>query len=149
MYLRFFGMIATAIIVMFSLTYLESYAIYEHATFSETRTYMAFLMGAAMTIIMLGFMWGMYKNTFANIAIVIGGVVAFAAALYLVRSQVFVDQVSYMRAMIPHHSIAIMTSERSDIRDPRVRKLADEIIEAQRREIAEMKYLIRDLEREE
>ncbi|WP_324355060.1 DUF305 domain-containing protein [Methyloceanibacter sp.] len=134
---------------MFSLTYLESYAIYEHATFSETRTYMAFLMGAAMTIIMLGFMWGMYKNTFANIAIVIGGVVAFAAALYLVRSQVFVDQVSYMRAMIPHHSIAIMTSERSDIRDPRVRKLADEIIEAQRREIAEMKYLIRDLEREE
>jgi DUF305 family protein family protein len=149
MYLRFFGMIATAIIVMFSLTYLESYAIYEHATFSETRTYMAFLMGVAMTIIMLGFMWGMYENKLANVSIVVVGVVAFAAALYLVRSQLFVDQVSYMRAMIPHHSIAILTSERADIRDPRVRKLADEIIEAQRREIAEMKYLIRDLEREE
>src|SRR5690606_13396815 len=52
---------------------------------------------------------------------------------------------SYMRAMIPHHSIAIMTSERAQIRDPRVRKLADEIIEAQRREIAEMRYLIADL----
>lgn len=145
-YLRFFGMIATAIVVMFGLTYLESYAIYEHATFSETRTYMAFLMGAAMVIIMLGFMWGMYKNTVANIAIVIGGIIGFAVALYLVRSQILVDQVSYMRAMIPHHSIAIMTSERADIRDPRVRKLAAEIIEAQRREIAEMKYLIRDLE---
>ncbi|WP_324355330.1 DUF305 domain-containing protein [Methyloceanibacter sp.] len=139
-------MIATAIVVMFGLTYLESYAIYEHATFSETRTYMAFLMGAAMVIIMLGFMWGMYKNTVANIAIVIGGIIGFAVALYLVRSQILVDQVSYMRAMIPHHSIAIMTSERADIRDPRVRKLAAEIIEAQRREIAEMKYLIRDLE---
>lgn len=145
-YLRFFGMIATAIVVMFGLTYLESYAIYEHATFSETRTYMAFLMGAAMVLIMLGFMWGMYKNTVANIAIVIGGIIGFAVALYLVRSQILVDQVSYMRAMIPHHSIAIMTSERADIRDPRVRKLAAEIIEAQRREIAEMKYLIRDLE---
>ena len=53
----------------------------------------------------------------------------------------------YMKAMIPHHSIAILTSERAQISDPRVRKLADEIIEAQRREIAEMKYLIRDLER--
>jgi xanthine/uracil permease len=145
-YLRFFGMIATAIVVMFGLTYLESYAIYEHATFSETRTYMAFLMGAAMVLIMLGFMWGMYKNTVANIAIVIGGIIGFAVALYLVRSQILVDQVSYMRAMIPHHSIAIMTSERANIRDPRVRKLAAEIIEAQRREIAEMKYLIRDLE---
>src|SRR3546814_7149385 len=50
-----------------------------------------------------------------------------------------------MRAMIPHHSIAIMTSDRAQIRDPRVRKLADEIIEAQRREIAEMRYLIRDV----
>ena len=148
-YLRFLGMIATAIIVMFSLTYLESYAIYEHATFSETRSYMAFLMGAAMTIIMLGFMWGMYKSPLANIAIVIGGIAAFGLTLYLLRSQVFVDQVSYMRAMIPHHSIAILTSERADIRDARVRKLADEIIEAQRREIAEMIYLIRDLEKGE
>ena len=51
-----------------------------------------------------------------------------------------------MKAMIPHHSIAIMTSERAHIRDPRVRALADGIIEAQVREIAEMKALIADLE---
>jgi uncharacterized protein (DUF305 family) len=49
--------------------------------------------------------------------------------------------------MIPHHSIAILTSERAHIRDPRVRKLADEIIEAQVSEIGEMKQLIADLER--
>jgi len=57
-----------------------------------------------------------------------------------------VDQVSWMKAMIPHHSIAILTSERADIQDPRVRELADSIIEAQRREIDEMKALIKDLE---
>ena len=48
--------------------------------------------------------------------------------------------------MIPHHSIAILTSERANIYDPRVRKLADDIIEAQRLEISEMKALIADLE---
>jgi uncharacterized protein (DUF305 family) len=71
----------------------------------------------------------------------------FAAALWLVRSQETVDDVSYMKAMIPHHSIAILTSERAHIRDLRVRMLADKIIEAQVREIGEMKALIADLER--
>ena len=70
----------------------------------------------------------------------------FAGALWLVRSQETVSDVSYMKAMIPHHSIAIMTSERAHIRDPRVRELADKIIEAQVREIGEMKQLIADLE---
>ncbi len=100
-----------------------------------------------MAIIMLGFMLGMYRDKRANLAIVIGSLVAFAVALFLVRSQETVGDVSYMKAMIPHHSIAIMTSERAHIRDPRVRKLADGIIEAQVREIAEMEQLIADLEK--
>lgn len=72
----------------------------------------------------------------------------FALSLFLVRSQETVDDVSYMKAMIPHHSIAIMTSERAHIRDPRVRELADEIIAAQVREIGEMEALIAELEAE-
>lgn len=88
----------------------------------------------------------MYKNQGANLGIIGGSLVVFAAALWLVRSQARVDDVSYMRAMIPHHSIAILTSERARITDPRVRKLTDKIIEAQRREIDEMKALIRELE---
>ena len=72
--------------------------------------------------------------------------VVFALALWLVRSQTTIDDEEYMAAMIPHHSIAIMTSERAHIRDPRVRKLAHDIILAQRREIAQMKYLIEDIE---
>ena len=48
--------------------------------------------------------------------------------------------------MIPHHSIAILTSERANIEDPQVQELADSIIEAQRNEIEEMKTYIKDLE---
>ncbi|MBA2430786.1 MAG: DUF305 domain-containing protein [Chthoniobacterales bacterium] len=91
-------------------------------------------------------MWPMYRNKAANFAILIAAVSAFVGALVLVRSQATVDDVAYMKAMIPHHSIAIMTSERARLADPRVRKLADKILEAQVREIAEMKALIADLE---
>jgi hypothetical protein len=140
-YIRFGLMILTSTVVMFILMYLNTYA-WEHVFFSETRTYMAILMGATMAGIMLAYMLGMYSNTQLNIAISVAAILVFALSLWLVRSQVTVSGKSYMRAMIPHHSIAIMTSERAQIRDPRVHKLADEIIEAQRREIAEMRYLI-------
>ena len=144
-YVRFGLMILTSTVVMFILMYLNTYAL-EHVFFSETRTYMAILMGATMAVIMLAYMLGMYANKALNIAIFAGAIVVFALSLWLVRSQVTVSGPSYMQAMIPHHSIAIMTSERAQISDPRVRKMADEIIEAQRREIGEMKALIADLE---
>lgn len=144
-YIRFAAMIATSTVIMFGLMYLNTYAL-DHVTFSETRAWMALLMGAVMAIVMIGFMWSMYGNRRVNMAIVAAGVVVFAGSLWLVRSQETVDDLSYMKAMIPHHSIAIMTSERAHIRDPRVRELADAIIEAQVREIGEMKDLIADLE---
>lgn len=144
-YGRFAAMIATSTVVMFILMYLNSYAL-GHIEYSQTRMWMAFVMGATMAVIMLGFMWNMYKSMRANIGIVGGGIIVFAAALWLVRSQETVDDVSYMKAMIPHHSIAILTSERAHIKDPRVRKLADGIIDAQVREITEMKQLIASLE---
>ena len=144
-YGRFFAMIATSTVVMFGLMYLNTY-LWTHVFWSETRAYMALLMGATMAIIMLGFMLSMYSSKMANATIFIGASVVFAASLWLVRSQVTVGDTSYMRAMIPHHSIAIMTSSRADISDPRVRKLADEIIYAQDKEIAEMRYLVNDID---
>ena len=146
-YRRFAAMIATSTVVMFGLMYLNTYAI-EHVAFSQTRAWMALVMGATMAVVMLGFMWGMYKNTRANVAIVVAAVAVFAISLTLVRSQATVGDVSYMKAMIPHHSIAIMTSERANIRDPEVRRLADQIMEAQVREIAEMERHIVRLEAE-
>jgi hypothetical protein len=145
-YPKFVAMIATSTVVMFGLMYLNTYAL-DHIFFSETRAYMALLMGATMAVVMLGFMLKMYNNRKANIGILVGSAMIFAASLWLVRSQATIEDVSWMKAMIPHHSIAILTSERAHISDPRVRKLADGIIEAQRKEIAEMKALIADLEK--
>lgn len=144
-YIRFGTMVATSTVIMFGLMYLNTYAL-EHVMFSQTRMWMALLMGATMASIMLLFMWGMYKNRAANVAILIGAVAVFAASLWLVRSQETVSDVDYMRAMIPHHSIAVLTSTQAHIRDPRVRELADGIIEAQVREIAQMKRLIAEIE---
>lgn len=145
-YMKFAAMVATSTVIMFGLMYLNTYQL-DHVYFSETRSYMALIMGAAMAIIMLGFMPDMFRNKRLNLGIVAGSIFVFAVALWLVRSQTTVDDVSYMRAMIPHHSIAIMTSERAQISDPRVRELADGIIQSQRKEIAEMKSLIAELER--
>lgn len=143
-YSRFAAMIAVSTFVMFGLMYLNTYEL-DHVFFSQTRAWMALLMGSAMAIIMLAFMTHMLQNKPANIGIVLGSFAIFALSLWLVRSQATVDDVSYMKAMIPHHSIAIMTSERAGISDPRVRQLADGIVEAQVREIGEMKQLIEEL----
>ena len=98
-----------------------------------------------MIFIMLFFMLGMYKNSMVNTALFVGAGLMLILALWLVRSQVTVTGVDYMEGMIPHHSIAILTSEHAQIKDPRVRELADGIIEAQRKEIKEMEWLIQDI----
>ncbi|MGK2947384.1 MAG: DUF305 domain-containing protein [Acidimicrobiales bacterium] len=144
-YLRFGTMIVTSMVVMFVIMYLNTYEL-AHVQWSETRFFMTWVMGAAMAVVMLTFMLGMHANRKVNAAIYLGSLAVFAGALWLVRSQATVDDTSYMRAMIPHHSIAILTSERADIDDVRVRELADEIATAQRREIAEMKWLIADID---
>lgn len=138
-------MIGVSTLVMLGLMYLNTYQ-WDHIFFSQTRVYMALIMGAAMALVMLLFMRKMYSNKRANASIIIGSIVVFALSLWLVRSQATVRDVSWMKAMIPHHSIAILTSENANITDPRVQKLADDIISAQRDEIAEMKELIADLE---
>ena len=143
-YPKFAAMIAVSTVVMFVLMYLNTWEIGD-VWYSQTRMWMAIYMGSAMTVIMLAFMLRMYTNPKINAGIFAGAAIVFAVALYLVRTQDTVSDVSWMKAMIPHHSIAILTSTRANISDPRVRKLADGIIEAQLREIAEMKALIVDL----
>lgn len=147
-YIRFGLMILTSTIIMYGLMYLNTYEL-SHVYFSETRVYMAIMMGAVMAIVMMLFMWKMYKNKKLNSIILTGSVVVFGLMLFLVRSQTTVNEVSWMRAMIPHHSIAILTSERANFEDERVQQLADEIIEAQVEEIAEMEALIEELQNEE
>lgn len=144
-YLRFAAMISVSTAAMYALSYLNSFSA-DHVYWSETRIFMALIMGAAMAMIMLGFMRHMYRSPAANVAVILIAAGIFATSLYLVRSQRSVGEIAWMEAMISHHSIAILTSSRAHIEDPRVRKLADEIIAAQRREIGEMKQLIAELQ---
>ena len=147
-YPKFFLMLAASFILMYAVMYLNTYEL-DHVYFSMTRFYMTCLMIATMALLMLAFMLKMYKNKRNNMAIVIGSLVLFFGSLFLVRTQSpVIGDVLWMRAMIPHHSIAILTSERADIKDPEVKKLANSIIEAQRKEILEMKAMIKRLENE-
>lgn len=143
-YKTFVLMIVVSATLMFGLMYLNTYQL-SHVWFSQTRLFMTFIMAGSMALVMLFFMRHMYKDKKANWAIVIASVALMGLGLWLVRSQATVGEIAWMKAMIPHHSIAILTSERAQITDPRVRKLADEIIEAQRREIGEMEFLIKDI----
>jgi len=144
-YTKFALMITTSTIAMYGMMYLNTY-IFEHIYWSQTRAWMALYMGAGMAIIMMAYMRGMYPSRGVNLAIFVAAALIFVGAVGMLRSQRTVDDLSWMRAMIPHHSIAILTSERAQIADPRVRDLADQIIETQRREISLMQDLIGDLE---
>ncbi|MGA8986515.1 DUF305 domain-containing protein [Aeromicrobium sp.] len=146
-YLRFGAMIVVSTLVMYALTYTNLFAI-QHAQWSEERGYMAILMGSAMTVVMLSFMWGrMYPNTRVNVAILGAALAVGGTAFWLSQSQVLVGDQAYMKAMIPHHSIAILTSDRADFDDVRVRELADGISQTQVKEIKEMEWLLDDIDK--
>ena len=145
-YTKFFLMLGASFIAMYVTMYLNTYAI-DHVYFSLTRFYMTCLGISAMAVIMLSFMLNMYKDKKKNMGIFMGGFVLFVSALGLVRTQAPVaGDILWMKAMIPHHSIAILTSERADIHDPEVKKLAEDIIKAQKKEIEEMKAMIKRLQ---
>ncbi len=147
-YTKFFLMLACSFIAMYITMYLNTYK-FDHVYFSLTRFYMTCLGISTMAVIMWVFMRQMYNNKKKNIAILAGSFILFVGALGLVRTQApIIGDVLWMKAMIPHHSIAILTSERADIKDPEVNKLAEDIIKAQKKEIEEMKAMIKRLENE-
>ncbi|MGJ8592212.1 MAG: DUF305 domain-containing protein [Aquaticitalea sp.] len=145
-YTTFILMLAASFVAMYITMYLNTYEI-DHVYFSLTRFYMSCMGIATMAVIMWAFMRKMYQDKKKNIAILVGSLILFLGALGLVRAQSpIIGDILWMKAMIPHHSIAILTSERADIQDPEVRKLADDIIKAQKKEIEEMKAMIKRLE---
>jgi hypothetical protein len=146
MYLRFAAMILTAMFVMYWVMFVGSWE-WGHVRFSQSRVFMAITMGGTMGVVMLAWMLTMYKNVKANIAVIVGSLLLIGGGIVLDRSQATVGDTAFMRAMIPHHSLAITRSERAQIEDVRVCELAVEISEAQRREIFEMNWLIEDIER--
>ncbi|MAO07832.1 MAG: DUF305 domain-containing protein [Alteromonas sp.] len=133
---------------MYITMYFNTYE-FSHVYFSWTRMYMTLIGVGGMAIIMFLFMRKMYTHKGKNTAIIIGSVAVMVFSTFLVRKQIPIDDIKWMKAMIPHHSIAILTSNRANLKDPEVKQLAKEIIEAQEKEIAEMKKMIERLENEQ
>jgi hypothetical protein len=146
MYLRFAAMILTGMVVMYWVMFVGSWE-WSHIRFSQSRIFMAITMGGAMGLVMLAWMLNMYKSMKANVIVVAVSLLLLGGGAFLDRSQITVDDIAFMRGMVPHHSLAITRSERASIDDVRVCELAVEISEAQRREIAEMDWLIEDIQR--
>jgi hypothetical protein len=145
-WIRFFVMIAVSTFIMFFLMYQLVYS-FDHAMFSVNRFVASLVMGCVMTVVMLAFMWSMYKGQNTKIAILVVASLLGLVLLFVNRGQAVIGDVSFMNSMIPHHSIAINNARKASISDPRVRELADEIIESQVREIEEMKLLVEDINR--
>ena len=143
----FAGMIGTSTVIMFFLMYQLIYSI-DHAMLSINRLVASLVMGCVMSVVMLSFMWSMYRGRRIKIAVLVGAAAGAVVLLAVNRTQALISDVSFMQSMIPHHSIAINNARKATITDPRVRRLADGIIESQVREIAEMKLLIEDINRE-
>jgi hypothetical protein len=144
MYLRFGAMILTSMVLMYGVMFVGSWEL-DHVRFSQSRVFMALTMGGTMGLVMLGWMLNMYRNVKGNIIVVVVSLLLLGGGIVLDRSQATVSDASFMRAMIPHHSMAITRSERFHNEDIRVCELAVEISEAQRREILEMDWLIDDI----
>jgi uncharacterized protein (DUF305 family) len=146
-YLKFGLMMLTSFIIMYAVMFFNV-DVFGHVMLSTMRTYMTILMIAPMAITMMLYMWGMYKNKKTNYIIIGVAAVIFVATFYMMRNQTGIGDVQYMKGMIPHHSSAILTSQEANIQDPEVKKLAEEIIKAQKEEIAQMKALIERLEQQ-
>ncbi|GEO23732.1 DUF305 domain-containing protein [Cyclobacterium qasimii] len=147
-YLKFSAMMAVSFVIMYAVMFLNA-DLFDHVMLSTTRTYMTILMVAPMAVSMLLFMWGMYENKKVNFMILGTAVILFIATLTMLRNQTLIADVQWMKAMIPHHSSAIMVSQKAHLKDPEAQQLAKDIIEAQKKEIAQMKAMIKRLEESE
>jgi uncharacterized protein (DUF305 family) len=147
-YQKFALMMAVSFVIMYGVMFLNA-DVFDHVMLSTTRTYMSILMVAPMAISMLIFMWGMYENKKANYIIIASALVIFVATLTMLRNQTLIADVQWMKAMIPHHSSAIMVSQKAHLQDPEAQKLAKEIIEAQKKEIAQMEAMLERLNKSE
>jgi uncharacterized protein (DUF305 family) len=150
MQLNHYGRLAAMSALSFMAMYVLMYAMVDAAGDvynNVNQIYMAGLMTAPMIIIELVLMRGMFQNRRLNVFIagtaVAAGVVCFA----LLRQQTAVSDAQFLRSMIPHHSGAILTCEEAPIRNASVQELCRTIVSSQEAEIAQMRELLRDLDR--
>ena len=141
-YKKFSAMMIISFLVMYSVMFLNMDSI-DHYHTSLTRLYMTILMVSPMEILMVVMMGKMYPNKKLNRLIIAVAVIAFCGTLIAMRTQSPISDVQYMKAMIPHHSSAIMTSKNANIKDPEVKRLSEQIIKSQQEEIQQMETILK------
>ncbi|WP_394665985.1 DUF305 domain-containing protein [uncultured Chryseobacterium sp.] len=144
-YRKLFFTLIISFIIMYLVMFLNVDEI-AHVYISLTRTYMTLLMVSPMAVLMILMMGNMYHNKKLNSIIIGSGISVFIVAFIFLRNQTFVSDIQYMKAMIPHHSSAIMTSKHAEIKDPEVKILSENIIKSQEEEIKKMKEKIKELQ---
>lgn len=140
-YKKFSAMLIVSFIIMYGVMFLNVDEA-DHIYLSLSRLYMTCLMVTPMAVLMLLMMAKMYSNKKLNSIIIAGSIIVFSLALWALRTQTPVGDIQFMKAMIPHHSSAILTSKHADIKDPEVKKLSEAIIASQEKEIATMKSIL-------
>lgn len=125
-YARFAVMTATSTVAVYGMVHLNTY-IFENMYWSQSRAWMALYMGSGMAIIMMAFMRAIYPSRGLNLAIFVAPVLVFAGSVYMLPNQHTVDDLAWMRAMIPHQSITTQTRERAQVSEPKARELTDQI----------------------
>jgi uncharacterized protein (DUF305 family) len=140
-YRKFMVMLLISFFIMYIVMFLNMDKLSHYHT-SATRIYMAILMVAPMAVVMMLMMGKMYPNKKMNTGIILAAIIIFILVLTGLRTQTPIGDVQYMKAMIPHHSSAIMVSKHANIKDPEVKKLSEQIIQSQEKEIAEMEAMM-------
>ena len=144
-YTKLIWMIVISFIAMFILMY-SMVDIFANVIVNVNQFYMAGLMTAAMIIIEILLMGSMYMNKKLNLIIISISAVVLIACFFFIRVQTGVADRQFLKSMIPHHAAAILMVKGAKISDPEVKKLADDIIAAQQKEIDFMKAKLKEMD---
>lgn len=144
-YQKFLLMLSISFVIMYAVMFFNVDR-FDHIYLSLTRVYMTLLMVSPMAVMMLLLMGKMYVNKKLNLMIHSSAVLVFILSLLFLRTQVGISDSQYMKAMIPHHSSAILTSKNASLEDDEVIELSKQIIKSQEKEIAQMKEALKRLD---
>ncbi|MBU8860254.1 MULTISPECIES: DUF305 domain-containing protein [unclassified Micromonospora] len=142
-YIRFGLVLLISLAVMFVLT-LSQIRRWSDFFLNLSNFYTSVIMVAVMGVIMMGVMHQMFTDRRLNIVLyaVLGAL--FVGGFAAVRTEPFVGNENFLRSMIPHHSRAVLVCQESDITDPEIIDLCDQIVKSQEEEITQMKRILRD-----
>jgi len=137
--------ISVHFVIMYGLSYLLINSLSHAYLFSTRPLYMALAMVSPMVFLMVYFMSDMMKDKKLNMQLYVGSALLFVMAILGARTQFGVGNELFLKSMIPHHSGAITTCQEANITDPEIKELCNEIIEAQKKEIDQMKQILERL----